>query len=38
MDKKAECSLCHSIVPKEEIRDGLCEICRLLLEGIKDEQ
>ena len=36
--EQAECSLCHSIVPKDEIRNGLCEICRLVLEKVKDER
>ena len=35
---KAECPLCHSIVPKEEIINGQCEVCRLLLEKVKDER
>ena len=33
---KAECCLCHSVVPKEEIKDNLCEVCRLLLEREKE--
>ena len=33
---KAECPFCHSIVPSKEIIDGLCEVCRLILEREKE--